>query len=191
MTEIWKNITGYEGLYQVSNLGRVRSLRKNIIMSFSDSNVYSHINLSKHGKRRTFLAHRLVALAFIPNPDNKPCIDHIDGNPTNNHVSNLRWCTMMENQNFPLAIKNKIGINSKDSNYRYKIDRNDNPFCKPIIQLDLNFKFVKEYRSMADASEALNIKAYNISKVCSGVKNKTKGFIFMHKKDYDGIKNNR
>jgi len=102
--EIWKEIEGYEGLYEVSNLGRVKSLPKarykipkEIILT-PRKHPYKFVNLSKDSKVSTKSIHRLVAIAFIPNTLNKPVINHIDCNPSNNCVSNLEWATELENQ---------------------------------------------------------------------------------------------
>ena len=88
---MWKNIKGYEGLYQVSNYGRVKSLHKNgkIINGYIDGKGYMHVALSKNGKKKWFRMHRLVAQAFIPNHDNLPIINHKDENKLNNRVDNL------------------------------------------------------------------------------------------------------
>lgn len=117
-TEIWKDIEGYKGLYMISNKGRVISLgRKSVfksknqygefevervvsprILSASDRQGYKAVVLySKDGEPKPFLVHRLVITAFIPNPQNKPCVNHKDGNPSNNRLSNLEWCTYGEN----------------------------------------------------------------------------------------------
>ena len=110
-SEEWKSIKGYEGLYMVSNLGRVKSLcgfngheyvkREKILNPYKQKagkNYYrSVVKLSKDGSRKDFKVHRLVADAFIPNPELKSNINHIDGNPLNNRVDNLEWCTQKEN----------------------------------------------------------------------------------------------
>ena len=103
--EIWKDIEGYEGLYQVSNLGRVQSLYgKGRILKQSNSTVYPHVSLSKNGQSTTFSVHRLVGLAFVPNPENKPEINHKDGDKNNNVASNLEWITASENQKHSVSI---------------------------------------------------------------------------------------
>ena len=107
MEEIWKDIEGYEGLYQISNLGKVKSIRfnKERLLKYDKSTSYLRIKLCKDGIETNYLIHRLVAKAFIPNPDNKPQVNHIDGIKTNNSVDNLEWCTASENQTHALKTK--------------------------------------------------------------------------------------
>jgi len=107
MEEVWKPIEGYEGLYEVSNLGRVRSTkfrnnktefdRIRILKANDNGRGYPAVTLSIHGKTKTYCVHRLVALAFIPNPQNLPDVDHIDHNRNNNVVTNLQWLTKGDN----------------------------------------------------------------------------------------------
>ena len=118
LNEIWKPVKGYEEHYEVSNMGNVRSvdryvmngnrcclLKGNPKKAYPNSNGYLRAMLYKNGQRKLHLVHRLVANAFIPNPNNLPCIDHINTLRDDNRVANLRWCTRKENANNPLTIE--------------------------------------------------------------------------------------
>ena len=98
--EIWKDIKGYEGLYLVSNLGDVYSCLSNKKLKPGSDNGYLKVNLCKNNKVKQFTVHRLVALAFLPNENNYPCVNHKDENPRNNNVNNLEWCTYKYNNNY-------------------------------------------------------------------------------------------
>lgn len=102
--EIWKDIKNYEGLYQVSNLGKVKGVIKNIVLSPANNSGYMRVNLYKDGKRNMKSVHRLVAEAFIPNPENKKTVDHINHIRDDNRVENLQWATPTEQND---EIRNK------------------------------------------------------------------------------------
>jgi hypothetical protein len=112
--EVWKDIEDFEGYYQVSNKGRVRSLHGDepYILKQSIKQKYGgywYVNMSVDGNQKSCEVHRLMAIAFIPNPDNKPCVNHIDGNSLNNELSNLEWCTYAENNEHAY----RLGLNDK------------------------------------------------------------------------------
>lgn len=137
-TEIWKSIAGYNGSYQVSNFGRVRSLPRKINHNRKglrnwDGRILSQESMSRgykrvmFGDRKRYLVHRLVAAAFIPNKENKPCVNHIDGNPQNNCVNNLDWCTYSENEKHSYSKLGKVPNAHWKGKKGYK-----NPFSQRI-----------------------------------------------------------
>lgn len=187
MEEIWKNIEGYEG-YQVSNLGRVRSLDridsnnhplKGVVLKPHISNSgYLLVGLYKQQKRDGKLVHRLVAEAFIPNYDNKPEIDHINTVKTDNRVENLRWATQKENINNPLT-KTKMQINArKPSKGKYGKKHHRS---KPIIQYDKEGNFIKEWDCANDVERVLGISNKHIGSVCLGKRKSCGGYIWKYK----------
>ena len=148
MQEIWKDIIGYENLYQVSNLGNVKSLcfgarnkRKSNITRLLKTNSnnfgYLKVELYKDGKSKIKYVHRLVAEAFIPNPDQKPQVNHIDGNKANNTLSNLEWVTSSEN----LSHACKTGLRISPMHGKFG---NLNHLSKRILQLAKDGTFLKE-----------------------------------------------
>lgn len=138
MEEIWKDIKGYEGAYQVSNFGQVRSLDRTINHPNGPTKRRGIIlKQVKTGERRNYhcvdlksvqyKVHRLVATAFIPNPENKPEVNHIDGNPSNNHVENLEWVTASENQVHALAtglLVRERGVSCANTKYSLNVFKN-------------------------------------------------------------------
>lgn len=139
MEEIWKDIAGYEGLYQVSNEGNVRTTKRQgskgglLKISVSDKYAvnYCYVRLCKNGMNKSFWIHRLVAQAFIPNPDGLPQVNHKDQNPSNNMVDNLEWCTLEYNNNYGTVRERqkdtslKKGIWYTDYSYLLKSDRKE------------------------------------------------------------------
>lgn len=133
MTEIWKDVKGYEGLYQVSNMGRVRSVArvvtwknqqtksyKSRMMKIREKNGYRVVSLYKNHKSKDNRVHRLVADAFIENPNNLPFINHIDEDKSNNKVDNLEWCTRQYNNNYGRR-NEKISIKQRENAYRKRM----------------------------------------------------------------------
>ena len=125
--EIWKDIQGYEEMYQVSSHGRVRSLDRiverkgrgtlfikgRILTQSDDTHGYMKVNLTKHDKKRTFKVHRLVAIHFLDNPNNLPCVNHKDENKLNNNVDNLEWCTKAYNNSYGTKAKRQSETRKK------------------------------------------------------------------------------
>lgn len=197
MKEIWKDIKGYEGLYQVSNLGNVMSWVNNsqhkrtrglILKPRISKHGYYYINIYKDGKRKTVKNHRLVATHFISNPKNLPCVNHRDGNKLNNKVSNLEWVTYSENRNHAI----NTGLVDMNNSSLFKSGENNimfgakSPRRRRIVQLDLDGNFIREWDCIADAQTTYNTA--HISAVCRGKRHHDKGFIWKYTEDYYGIK---
>lgn len=184
--EIWKDIQGYESLYQVSNLGNVRSLRycnKNeikVLRQYELDNKakkrYLAISLSKNNVNTKKLVHRLVAETFIPNPNNYPQVNHIDGNKKNNKVTNLEWCTQKHN----IQEAWRLGLITRDGIHGFVNNLPDNR--RKIKQYDKDGKLVKVWSSMSDVQKELG---YSVSSICQCCKGKIKsafGYIWIYEK---------
>ena len=165
--EIWKDIKGYEGLYQVSNLGRVKSERKNrLLKPRLQKNGYLRVNLyDKNSKRSTKSVHRLVAKAFISNPNNLEFVNHKDENKTNNVVSNLEWCTAKYNSNYGTKLERQ----SKALLEKYK---NDHSFGKHRPVRDLVTGEV--FNSVKEAAQRYGISTTHVRYVSQGKIKNTK-----------------
>ena len=169
--QIWKDIEGYKGHYQISNYGNVRSLKKDaFLMKGGYLKGYKIISLWKNGTGKMFRVHRLVAAAFIPNPENKPCIDHIDGNRTNNHADNLRWVTAKENSN---------NYNAPNTYKGKKINKGG----KAVLQYDLEGNFIKEWVTTMEIQRQLNYHRSNISNCCNGLVKTAYNYIWRYKNE--------
>ena len=152
--EEWKSISGYEGRYQVSNLGNIRSLISNkILKPRVDKDGYLKVILYSEDKsRREYRLHRLVAETFIPNPNDLPQVNHIDENKTNNSVSNLEWCTSKQNANHGTR---------NDRIVPYLID-NGVKSAKAVQQYNKNGTFIKTWDSLRSVERELKIPHNNI-----------------------------
>lgn len=160
--EVWKDIKGYEGQYQVSNLGNVRSLNYNhtgqirLLKQVPTKTGYLRVNLGSNKINRS--VHRLVAEAFLPNPNNLPCINHKDCNPQNNIVDNIEWCTVTYNYFFADRVKKVAKANSKS-----------------VKQMDLNGNIIKIWPSLAEAGRN-GFSVGNIWSCCIGKRKTTGGY---------------
>lgn len=185
--EIWRDIPGYEVSYQVSNQGRVKSLLRNRVLKPRSRGKYFKVALFTNGKRKEESIHRLVALAFLPNPNNYPVINHKDENPGNNHVDNLEWCTVEYNykysektrlKNLRKAVREKeswrkgMDVCKKRETWRFGCES----MKRAVIQLDLNGNEITRYSSLSEASRAINGFGTKISECCRGKRKTHKGY---------------
>ena len=176
--EEWKDIEGYEGLYQISSEGRVKSLNYNhtgkdkILNGSKNKYGYLKVCLYKEGKKKTHTIHRLVTIAFIPNPNNFPEINHIDEDKTNNRVENLEYCDRKYN-----------------INYGNRNEKMAKSLSKPILQFSLDGKFIRKWDSGMQVQKDLGFDNSNITKCCKGRKNykSVGGFIWGYADDYERI----
>ena len=171
MTEIWRPIKDYENIYEVSNLGRVRSLertviRKNgvtlkvpekILKPKARRDGYLTVNIYKNAVCKNYYIHRVVSTAFLPNPDNKPQVNHLSEEKTDNSVENLEWCTAKENVNYGTGIQ-----------------RGHEKLGKPILCIELN----QIFPSVTDAARQLSLSKGNLGSVLAGRRKSAGGYHF-------------
>lgn len=172
MKEIWGDIKGFEGIYKVSNFGRVMRVDEyytgNPLSQHDNGRGYLFVALNWKKKRGIQkYVHRLVAKAFLDNPENKPTVNHKDGIKSNNHVSNLEWATYRENNIH--AIK------------YLRINRLNNKSSKPVFQYTKEGFFIREYPSMREAQRQTGIHA--IDKACLGQRKTAGGYTWKYKED--------
>lgn len=199
MKEIWKDIEGYEGLYQVSNFGNVYSFLTKKKLKPGNDKGYLKVNLSKQKKVKQFTMHRLVAKAFIPNPNNYPIINHKDENPSNNHVNNLEWCDYRYNNNYG-TMKERIsktlkGKNAGEKHHMY--GKHHTPESKRKMSKKLSKKVIclttgEVFNSLQEASKKMKISCSGISECCRN-KKQTAGIhpITGEKLKWEYYKNNK
>lgn len=181
MQEIWKDIPGFENIYQASNYGNIRALHygcrnksnsliiRKLTPTPNRDNGYLRVNLVTDGKDKRYYIHRLVATTFIPNPDNKPQVNHIDGDKTNNSVSNLEWVTISENH-----------IHAFNTGLKHKKFGIENANSKPILQYTKDGILIRKWDSIADASRFYNIDRSSISQCLLGRSKSSNGYIWKY-----------
>lgn len=187
--EIWKDVKGYEGSYQVSNFGRVKSLEKiainvvygeqrlkeKILKQIKEWTGYYHVNLYNNSIRRTHKVHRLVLTSFCSNPENKAEVNHKNGIKTDNRLENLEWVTRNENQKH--AFKN--GLNKPNTLGKFGKEHH----CSiPVIQYTKSGEFVAEYYGQLEAKRITGISNSNIGMCCKGKYKTAGGYVWKFKK---------
>lgn len=200
MVEEWKTIPCFQGLYEASNLGRIRSIdrvvRRNGLTSKSlkgkilspntQKNGYKVVALSKQGKTQSFRVHRLVALAWLPNPDNLTEVNHLNENKADNSVANLSWVSHRENANYGTRIRRCISNRDQSGvrNGMFGKIGGLNPNAKEVIKLSMDGDFIAEYPSLLEASKSANCTRASIR---NNIKGRTKhcgGYKWMYKQDF-------
>ena len=170
MKEIWKDIKGFKNLYQISNLGNIKSLnayghnKKKLLKPFIDKNGYLNIILSKNKKKKYCLVHQLVAKAFIKNPNNYNEVNHLDGNKENNCVDNLEWC-------------------DRKHNIRHAFENNLIKTRKKVNQYDLDGNLIATWVSVGMAEKILKFNSSHIYECCNGKIKTCNGYIWRYKND--------
>ena len=182
---IWKPIPGFEGYYEASNEGNIRSvdhevpflakgyiktkrLIKGKVLTKHLRGKYYFVILYKYGVKQPFLVHRLIALTFIQNPDNKPCVDHRNGNTFNNSAENLRWATFSENSLNPVTLKRCIENRDAKGGKRAS---------QKVYAYDLKGNFIKDYPSLAECSRQLELSQRHAWECYNGKIKSTKGYV--------------
>lgn len=159
--EIWKEIIGFENVYEISNYGKVRAYKsKKTLKPWISHDGYVVIKLKN---RKNYKIHRLVAKAFIPNLKKLPCVNHKDENKQNNYVENLEWCSRKYNINY--GNRNKITAKK---------------LSKPVQQIDLSSNVIATFNSMKEASDITGVGVGNISRICNGKSGTRKKFTWKY-----------
>ena len=181
MPEIWKTVDGYNGKYMISNYGNV--LSKNFLNTGEDRLLklkrhhsgYIFVRLCNGAgqKQKNQTIHILVARAFIPNPDNKPCVNHIDGNKANNHVTNLEWVTHKENKQHAI----RTGLSNPHKNNR---QGKGNTNSRPVYQFTKDNVFVKKWESISEAARYYSVRPSTIINHLKGRLKSACGFIWKY-----------
>lgn len=179
MEEVWKPIPGFEGYYEASNLGRIRSIYryKRVLKPMISNTGYERVDLFKNRRRKQYSVHRLVAITFIDNPDNKPFVNHRDENKINNCADNLEWVTHIENCRYGTAIKRR----TQHLNYskrRINNARQIEACSKPIAQYTKDGVFVRNWKSASECARENGWQISNIRRCCKNEYATAYGFVF-------------
>lgn len=189
LTEIWKPAPGYEDYYLVSSLGNVWSVRSARLLKLKVTPAgYLRVSPSVNGKRKECAVHRLVALAFIPNPENKPTVNHINENKKDNRVENLEWATEAEQNVHGTRIERAVAHTDwKNRGIDYAVVASKHDYAninrdqmKPVLQYDLNGNFIARYDGVSMAARAIKISAGQLCSTLKGKRRSCGGFIWKY-----------
>ena len=181
MQEVFKDIVGYEGKYQVSNFGRVRSMNYN---NTGETHLLSPIKhhlgylLVHLGTKKIKMIHTLVADAFLPNPEKKRCVNHIDGNKQNNVVWNLEWATHKENT------RHAIETGLRDPHYTNQKSSSGNSNSKPVLQFTKHGEFIRRWECISDAARFIGCNPCMLVNNASGRTKSARGYIWKYTDDH-------
>lgn len=160
--EIWKDILDYEGIYQISNYGRVYNIKSNrYLVTYTDKDGYIRLTLFKNKKSKNISVHRLIGINFIPNPENKPFINHKNGIKDDNKIENLEWVTAAENNLHKYKILGHKGTKPMLGKFS-----NNSPKSKKVNQYSISGEYIKSWDCIMDIQRELNINQAGISRVC-------------------------
>ena len=175
MREEWRPVDGHEGLYEVSNMGNMKSLnykrtgKEKILKLRKNRDGYLVVSLCKEGAMKSYYVHRIVATAFLENPEGYTEINHIDQDKTNNKVDNLEWCSRSYNCNY--GTRNKRMAEKLTNNPK---------ISKPVIAIDMRTGLIVEFASVHEAERETGINIGNIIQCCKGKRNSAGGFYWMY-----------
>ena len=186
MEEIWKDIKGYEQLYRISNLGNVFSVKLKREIGFivpkTENYKTKYVILTKDGNKKRVAVHRLVAETFISNPNKLPQVDHVDTDPLNNRVENLRWVSAYENSNNPLTkVHQKEAAKERCKIYGSPTEGKESVNRVKVLQYTLEGVFIKEWDCIQEISKELKLDNGSISKCINNKRKSCGGYLWLKK----------
>lgn len=203
--EEWRDIPNYEGLYQVSNLGRVRSLdrivRRNdgvdvrhksrILKPRDNGNGYLYVDIHNGGITKRMYIHRLVAMAFLSNPNGYDEINHKSDIKSDNSVGNLEWCNRSYNASYGTKIQRTVNTCQKNGVYKKSLDLKTELGIyggrKSVAMCDADWNVLRIFRSIMDAARCINVNPGKICECCKGSRNQTRGYKWKYYEEYKSI----
>ena len=188
MKETWRDVPGLEGFYSVSSFGSVYSIRSGKTLKQKNSSGYKRVCLSVCGKRKDVLVHRLVALAFIDNPEKKPTVNHINENKCDNRVENLEWATHREQNVHGTRLERaRANTDYKARNIDYSVvaakhnyKSMGEKFSRPVAKFSQDGNFIESYKSLREASKRTEVNMGHLSECLSGKRKSAGGYLWRY-----------